>query len=180
MQIGEIIQKLQKSRDDFVRICEKINDNDFFHQPADKWSIAQNVDHLVISANKTRLAYIFPKFMIRMYGGRPNRPSRNYDELVNRYKQKLAAGGKASGVFIPKSIHPGTGKENLLNDFIKSMDRLITAVSKNWKDGQLDQYLAPHPLLGKLTLRELCYFTVYHNYHHLHIIEQRVQLPKPI
>ena len=31
---------------------------------------------------------------------------------------------------------------------------------------QLDAYLLPHPLLGKLTLREMLYFTIYHVEHH--------------
>ena len=174
MQLKEILQKLELCRDDFIRETETIDASDFFHQPADKWSIAQNVDHLIISANKTRLAYIFPKFIIRMYTGQPNRPSRSYEDLVTRYKQKLQSGGKASGVFIPKPIPPVKGKEALLKKFTDSMNRLIYAVSKNWNDVQLDQYLAPHPLLGKLTLRELCYFTVYHTYHHLNIIKERL------
>jgi hypothetical protein len=29
----------------------------------------------------------------------------------------------------------------------------------------------PHPLLGKLTLREMLYFTAYHADHHRHSIE---------
>lgn len=55
------------------------------------------------------------------------------------------------------------------------MKKLITAINKNWSDPQLDQYLAPHPLLGKLTLRELGYFTIYHTEHHLNIIKERLK-----
>jgi hypothetical protein len=47
-------------------------------------------------------------------------------------------------------------------------------VELKWKDDQLDHYIAPHPLLGKLTLRELCYFTIYHAGHHLNIIKARL------
>ena len=32
---------------------------------------------------------------------------------------------------------------------------------------KLDRCILPHPLLGKLTLREMIYFTIYHMEHHL-------------
>jgi len=54
------------------------------------------------------------------------------------------------------------------------MLRLNSDIEKKWKEPQLDQYIAPHPLLGKITLRELCYFTIYHTKHHLNIIKERL------
>jgi hypothetical protein len=46
------------------------------------------------------------------------------------------------------------------------------AIGSKWKDPQLDKYIAPHPLLGKITLRELGYFTIHHMYHHLESIQK--------
>ena len=171
----EIIKHLHSAKEEFTGFCSVIDDDKFFHQPKEKWSIAQNVNHLTISANTTRLAFLLPKFIVRLYAGKPNRPSRTYDELVNKYKMKLQQGGKASGRFIPKLISPATGKENLLSSFAKSMDQLIHRIEKKWSDPQLDQYIAPHPLLGKITLRELCYFTIYHTHHHVAIVKERIK-----
>lgn len=171
----EIIKQLHSGKEEFISFCSAIDDDAFFRQPKEKWSIAQNVNHLTISANTTRLVFLLPKFIVRLYAGKPNRPSRSYDELVNKYKMKLQQGGKASGRFIPKVISPGTGKENLISSFAKSMDQLIHCIEKKWADPQFDQYIAPHPLLGKITLRELCYFTIYHTYHHLNIIKERIK-----
>jgi hypothetical protein len=170
----EITKQLHAASKEFSDYCSNVNADIFFYQPAEKWSAAQNVKHLVISANATRLAFNLPKSIIRLYVGKPNRPSRSYEELVNKYKLKLQQGGKASGRFIPPAISPGIGKDGLLQSFILSMNRLINAIDKKWTDPQLDQYIAPHPLLGKITLRELCYFTIYHTYHHLAIIKERV------
>lgn len=169
----EIIQRLRSCSNEFTTFCAKIPGEVFFHQPPVKWSIAQNVKHLVISGTTTKLAFILPKFIVRLYAGKPNRRSRSYDELVNKYKLKLQQGGKASGIYIPKTIDPQTGNENMLNDFLRTMNRLISSIHKNYRDDQLDQFLAPHPLLGKITLRELCYFTIYHTQHHLNIIKER-------
>ena len=169
----EIMARLRLAHDEFINYCEAISDDDFFFQPTGKWSIAQNVNHLIISASTTRLAFILPKLVLRLYTGRPNRPSRDYDELVKKYKAKLEQGGKASGIYIPKTILPKTGKQNMLRDFSMSVNKLVSGIAKN-RDKTLDRFLAPHPLLGKITLRELGYFTIYHTQHHLRIIQHRM------
>lgn len=170
----EILEQLEKAGKDFYDFCSTIPSSIFFRQPLEKWSVAQNVSHLITSANMTRLAYRLPKFMVRIYSGKPNRPSRSYDELVARYKLKLQQGGKASGRFVAKTVDANAGKEKILDSFSKSMEILISTINNKWKDNLLDQYLAPHPLLGKLTLRELCFFTIYHTKHHLAIIKERL------
>src|SRR5688572_13639943 len=169
----EIIIELDDACAKFIGFSTEIDTHTFYFQPGNKWSIAQNVEHLVISANTTRLAFSLPKFIVKIYSGKPNRPSRSYDELVNKYKRKLQQGGKASGRFIPQKIREAKEKSTMLETFKKSMDKLKDTIEKKWEDDQLDQYIAPHPLLGKITLRELCYFTIHHTYHHLEIIKER-------
>ena len=174
MNKAEIIVASKSIFNEFTAYCRNVPDDKFFYQPTDKWSIAQNVDHLVRSIKQTKLAYLLPKFIIRLYVGKPNRASRSYDELVAKYNLKLASGGKASGVFIPPPVTNIT-KEKLINNWNKKTDEYLKVLGKNWNDENLDQYIAPHPLLGKITLRELCYFTIYHTEHHLNIIKQRNQ-----
>lgn len=168
----EIVIALQEAKHQLIGFCTSIDKNSFFHQPTDKWSIAQNVTHLTVSARITRLAYSLPKFVVRLYGGKPNRKSRSYDELVAKYKFKLEQGGRASGPFIPKPVSADGETKKVLAGFTAKMDKLIVAIEKNWTEEALDNYLARHPLLGRITLRELGYFTIYHTYHHLEIIKR--------
>lgn len=168
-----ILQRLKEVTDEFTACCTAIEAEDFFRQPLEKWSIAQNIKHLIISARMTRLVYQLPKLMIRLYTGRPNRASRSYDELVNKYKLKLQQGGKAGGRFVPEKINTATDAGKWIRDFQTSMQKLMLAIAK-WNDADLDRYLAPHPLLGKITQRELGYFTIYHTLHHLAIIRERL------
>ncbi len=170
----EIIKNLTGVSTRFSSFCSVISNEIFFRQPKEKWSVAQNVTHLITSANMTKLAYRLPKFIVKLYGGKPNRPSRSYDELVAKYTYKLEQGGRASGRFVAKPVSATESKENILHTFNKAMESLGNAIQKNWNEAQLDQYLAPHPLLGKITLRELCYFTIYHTEHHLSIIKERL------
>ena len=170
----EIIKKLSVVSNEFSSFCSSINNEIFFRQPSEKWSVAQNVTHLTTSANMTKLVYLLPKFIVRLYTGKPNRPSRNYDELVAKYKLKLEQGGRASGRFVAKPVLANEGKEKILTAFKAAMGKLENTIQKKWDDEHLDKYLAPHPLLGKITLRELCYFTIYHTEHHLNIVKERL------
>lgn len=170
----EIVKTLEETAKEFSAFCSGIGDEIFFRQPAEKWSVAQNVTHLITSANMTKLAYCLPKFIVRIYGGQPNRSSRTYDELVAKYQLKLVQGGRASGQFDAKPVSTKKRKENILYSFAMVMESLISTIQKKWDDPQLDKYIAPHPLLGKITLRELCYFTIYHTEHHLTIIKNRL------
>ncbi|MEO5564731.1 MAG: DinB family protein [Chitinophagaceae bacterium] len=155
-----------------ISYCESLDDSSFFYQPGEKWSAAQQVKHLTTAANISKLAFLLPKFVVSLAGGKPNRPSRTYDELVAKYKLKLEQGGKASKRYTPKTINASYGKQKLLNAFNRSMLPIAKAIRKNWSEQQLDKYIVPHPLLGKITIRELGYFTIHHIQHHLDSIKK--------
>jgi uncharacterized damage-inducible protein DinB len=48
----------------------------------------------------------------------------------------------------------------------------VSAIRQKWTEEQLDNYCVAHPILGKLTMRELAYFTIYHNIHHMETIRK--------
>ena len=169
----QIISAAEKGFDAFTAICHAFNEAAFFEHTPGKWSAAENVKHLVVSTNTSTLAYTLPAFIVRLVGGKPNRNSRSYEELVDKYKAKLAAGGKASGRFVPRTIHIKYGKAKLLQEWKQSTTKFINALKNKTSETKLDDYLVRHPLLGRITLRELCYFTIYHTAHHLAIIQNR-------
>jgi hypothetical protein len=170
MNKEDIIKASEKIFNQFTNSCSNINEDLFFDKPTTKWSIAENVQHLIIATNTTTLAFLLPRFLVRLIGGKPNRNSKTYDELVAKYKKKLAEGGAASGRFIPKPIKINFGKEKLLANWNTATAKHIATLQKNRSENDLDNYLVKHPLLGRITLRELCYFTIYHTQHHLTII----------
>ncbi len=176
----EIITATENIFNQFSATCSNINEGLLFKRPDDKWSAAEHMQHLVISINTTTLAYSLPKFLVRWVGGKPNRPSRTYNELKEKYYKKLAEGGRAGGRFVPKPIGINYGKQKLIDNWQKATVKFITALTKKRKEADLDNYLAKHPLLGRITLRELCYFTIFHTEHHLHSIQKTVETHDPI
>ncbi len=163
----KIIQELQKGFEDVIVATQPVADSTFFRKPDSKWSAADNVEHLVLSVKPLNLAFRLPKFIL-LYFGKPNRPIRTYNELVKKYLEKLNSGGRATSAFVPKSNYQD--KRLLLENFKDMNQDFIKSLTK-WNDADLDRYLIPHPLLGKLYVREMLYFTIYHTQHHLKAIE---------
>lgn len=175
-----IILKM-KTKDDIKKalnsIFEELNnyiksvDDATFKKSIDKkWSIAENIDHLTISNNITAIAFNTPKFVLKQSFKTNNRPNWNYDEVVWKYQRSLSEGAKASLPFTPKlSVVP---VRFLVEKFwLNSTSNLLNAIDK-WSEEELDTYLVPHPLIGKMTARELLFFTIYHVNHHLNTIKK--------
>jgi hypothetical protein len=167
----EIIMGLIEKVTGFNGYVAALSKEQFETTPANKWSAGQNLDHLIRAIKPLQLAYSLPKFVLKILFGRANRRSRTYEELVAKYKSKIAAGGKASGQFIPPHI-PFERKEALIDRYNLHKDKLIRKIVKQ-SEADLDNYILPHPLLGKVTLREMLFFTIYHNEHHLELLKSR-------
>ena len=88
----------------------------------------------------------------------------SYESLVRKYDEKLRIGGRASGAFLPQVVS-FSEKEKLfgtLRSYLKSIKNSLT----NYTEVELDLIILPHPLLGKITIREMLYFTAHHVTHH--------------
>jgi hypothetical protein len=167
----DIITALDQRVNEFNAYIGSLSKEQFESTPGGKWSAGQNLDHLIRAIKPLQPAYTLPKFILRMMFGKANRPSRTYQELVIKYNSKLATGGRASGPFIPPVIG-FESRDALIRKYNLQKEKLIRKINRQKEEG-LDKYILPHPLLGKLTLREMLFFTVYHNEHHLELLKKR-------
>jgi DinB superfamily len=152
----------------YVAAC---NETSFLEMPGGKWSAGQHLEHLIRSSRPVHMAIGLPAFLLRLLFGKPGRKPRDFEQFVLRYKEKLAQGGAASGRFVPPAV-PYSRQQQKIQQFLQLKDRLqqrVLALS----DQKLDNCLLPHPLLGKVTVREMLFFTVYHTQHHLQIIQKQ-------
>lgn len=154
----------------FANYIHTLPDQDFLYAPASKWSAGQQLEHLLRSISPLIMALQLPKWLLILLFGKSNRPGRSYVQLVEKYQGKLNAGGRASKRYVPKEV-PLPQKEKLIKTLKQKTDQL-TRIMDRFSEKELDQLLLPHPLLGKLTLREMMYFTIYHAQHHLALTQK--------
>ncbi|WP_373551474.1 DinB family protein [Haliscomenobacter sp.] len=169
MNKQEIIQRLHTQYGQFCELVQNLSPEAFIFHREGKWSAAQQLDHLIRSVRPVVLGLSLPSFLLRLIFGRAKHASQDYDTLVKTYQAALANGGKSPKAYEPKV--PGEGFQSYgaekLMQMIAGLDRLLDSLSES----ELDTLQAPHPLLGKLTLRELMYFTIYHAQHHQRNVE---------
>jgi hypothetical protein len=139
--------------------------------PEGKWTTSQHILHLVNSLQLLNNALSYPRFFLKYKFGLSNRPSRSYEEVVEKYQEKLEENKDKTIVF----------NENLKSPLLKDRPRLLTRLQIQHKklqyktrkisDVNLDTLVIPHPLMGKMTVRELIMWAAYHTEHHTKILK---------
>jgi hypothetical protein len=164
MNKQEIIRLLEKSYTAFSDEIEVMNEDEFRKFARGKWNASQHADHL----NRSLLPLIFalklPVLLAKMLFGKAKQSSSTYEDLVTKYLTKLASGSKAVHPFIP-SRFAYKSKETLLKKLNANLKNLLRLLEK-YQENQFDEIMLPHPILEKITLREMLYFTIYHAVHH--------------
>jgi hypothetical protein len=119
---------------------------------------------------------LLPQLVLLLRFGPSGRRSSSFGDLVERYRGRLAAGGQA-GRFAPspKPVPEDTesGRDEIVARWRTVGDALRSSVSR-WSESALDRCRLPHPLLGKLTVREMVMFMLYHDAHHLRLVAERL------
>ena len=168
----EYIDQLNTSFKSTGALLEGVELQDWSATLPGGWSIGHEAQHLLSSIEPILLALALPKQSLATFG-KPNRSPRSYEELCARYNEKLL-GLKET----PRSFDPlrkgAPAQRKFLRSWNSKSQKLISLWSR-WKEKDLDRYLVPHPLLGKIHMRELIYFTLYHNQLHSKSIRSKIE-----
>ena len=163
----EIIQKLNANHIRMADTVKGLNETDFSTAPDGKWTQGQQLDHIYRSLKPLTMAIGLPKFAVRLLIGTANRPSRDYQGMVDKYEATLAGGATATGAYVPKTITYRQA-DGLAANVKSNLAKLVSNLHK-YSEEDLDRLVLPHPLMGKLTVREMLYFTIYHSEHHYRV-----------
>jgi hypothetical protein len=141
-------------------------DDNWNKSPDGKWTVGQQILHLVNSLQALNTALSYPRFFLKYKFGLCNREPRNYRTIVEKYQQKLLENKDKTRAF----------NQNLKKPLQKDRERLITKLQiqnkklqykiKKISDVNLDTLVIPHPLMGKMTIREIIMWTAHHTEHH--------------
>lgn len=157
-------QRLHQEHEQFISYLNGLSESAFIDAPVGKWSAGQQMEHIYLSLKPLRQILTLPPWALRLLWGKSNRQGRSYEALVARYQQKLNEGGRATTRFIPGMV-PFSKREVFSNSIPLELERIGRQLDR-FSEQELDVLLLPHPLLGKLTLREMMYFSIYHVGHH--------------
>lgn len=173
--IDDINMALDKEALDLVEWASALNDDTFFKSVDGKWSTGEQIEHLKKSSSPLVLALRLPKFVLSLVVGKPNRASRSFDDVQLKYKIKLDAIVEMPTTRFYPNLQKDKSKKQILDNYLSTTEKLNKAINR-WQDEDLDKYILPHPLLGKVTVREMLYFTIFHTRHHFNSVKSLYSL----
>jgi len=172
----QLLEAFGQQETESVAYWDAFDTDAFFRRIGASWSPAETVRHLNKSNRPVVKALGMPKLVLRFMFGKARRPSVTYDDLVARYRQALAEGGEA-GRFAPSAQAQSDAeawRASIMKDF-RGVHAALRRMLERWPERKLDALLLPHPLLGKLTVREMLFFTLYHQRHHRSAVQRRLR-----
>lgn len=144
------------------------------------WSPADNLRHLRKSTKPVTNALRMPSIVPSLLFGKPAAPSRSFSEVRDVYQAALA-GGVTAGKFTP-AVKPivsdaATYQKEVIGEWSEVVNGLAKVVD-GFSEAALDASQLPHPAIGKLTVREMLFFTLYHHTHHAATVTRRLAAAK--
>jgi hypothetical protein len=166
MDIAQITQELVDRHYDFMHTLKCLSDRDFQRKPVNKWTAGQQLEHIVKSVRQVDKAFGLPLFVLQEKFGLLERPSVSYQEVVKNYLKVLK---ENPDYVLPEHFAPEEIPLESRDKKLEELQNLINSLCEHAlqiKEEELDTYILPHPVMGKLSLREVLYFKIYHVQHH--------------
>ncbi len=154
--------------------------DDFVGDSSTEWRGSQTLEHLVKFVETIAQGVAMPREAMRKRWGSPEKPSGSFEDIRARYVQALANGAQSPAGYYPPAkvaMEVAAYQRDLLARWQSANERLLHNL-ESWTEAELDDYYVPHPLLGKLTVRELLFCALCHNQGHLDSEGHRKALAK--
>lgn len=172
MTKNEIVVLLENKHQELFDLINNHSDNNWMNGPENKWTFGQHVLHLSNSITLLNKALSYPKFVLKYKFGKCNRETRTYELVVRKYQEKLAANQERAKEFNSTLKTPILEDKSFLINQIKKQNKKLQDRTRKWNDKHLDTILIPHPLMGRMTVREIIMWTAYHTEHHVQILKE--------
>jgi len=167
----EILHALADVEQEVASFFGSLSEDEFVLRVGDVWTPAEHLRHLNTSVSAVARGFSASRWLLRLRFGRARAPSRGYEQVRETYRTGLAGGAGATGEFVPAREDPPAAqvaqhRADVLARWKRVNARLRGAL-ESWSERDLDRIRLPHPILGKLTAREMLFFTLYHDQHHV-------------
>ncbi|MFY0631277.1 MAG: DinB family protein [Flavobacteriaceae bacterium] len=166
-----IIELLESQHQEVFQWLENQPDEKWITGPEGKWTTGQHILHLVNSEKMLNKALSYPKFLVKRKFGVSNRESRSYSEVAKRYQERLSENQEKARAFNSGLRTPSLKEKKHLMNTLKIQNKKLQYKTKKLKDKHIETLLLPHPLMGRMTLKEIIMWTAHHTEHHLTILK---------
>ena len=167
-----IIKSLCNSAEEFNELISNLNKDEFEININNKWSAGQDLVHLTKLLQILNIAFLIPKPLLGLIYGINKNEQRSFEHLQMLYNKALENGAKSPSIYIPKPVL-FEDKSSLLKKHQSLNERFIEKINKH-TDTELDRFRLPHPILGKMSLREIAIFTSFHTIHHFELLKLKL------
>ena len=114
-----------------------------------------------------------PKFLLRYKFGKANRPVRDYNAIVNRYQERLKNVKGKTYIGSQNMKEPTLNEKEYILNRLQTEQKKLQYKTKKISDKSLDNLILPHPLMGKMPIREIIMWTAHHVEHHIKILKSK-------
>ncbi len=163
MELDTLKAELLQNHRDFTNYIDSISHDYFEASLEGKWSVGQELDHILKSTLPIAKVLQSKEYLKDKFGI-IDRSSMAYDEVINQYNLQLQKGAVATDRFVPDPVSWGEKRE-LITHLKGVVDSIVEQID-NYSTEELTSLAIPHPLLGKLSVLEMLYFTNHHVQHH--------------
>lgn len=172
MKKDEIIDLLENEHRKLFDWLEKQPNSNWEKGPEGKWTTGQHILHLVDAIKKLNKALSYPKFILKSKFGISNRELRPYKAVANRYQEKLAQNQEKAKTYNTGMKVPTLKNKNRLIETLVIQNKKLQLKTHKWKNHHLDTLILPHPLMGKMPVREIIMWTAHHTAHHTETLKE--------
>lgn len=163
MNKKELSKQLFDTYHSFIEYINSLTEKEFTARINDKWAAGQQLEHILKSTDPLAQILGLKEVIVSKFGV-IDRPILSEENIIKNYTNALAKGGKAPKIFEPDNV-AWDQKEVLNKRLSDSVDQIIKHLEQ-YDENELDSLVLKHPLLGKMTIREMLCFSYYHVNHH--------------
>lgn len=166
MHKDKIADLLEEKHHILLHWLEKQDDEKWNYGPENKWTTGQQALHLLKSIKPLNDVLSMPRFLFKYTLGTTNAEIRDYETIVRSYLIQLEEfknrpDKKSKTLKVPK-----LGDKRYILTRLQVESKKLQYKIRRISDKNLDTLVLPHPIMGKMPIREILMLTAYHVEHH--------------
>lgn len=158
-----IVEKFDDHHQRLIDYIRTLTDEEFMYSREDKWTPGQQLQHVLLCVRPLAQALGNKSFVAAKFGTM-ERPGLSYDDVIQWYQKALQEGGKAPSMYVPEAVD--LSRKDEIGTELAGEVQALRQNLEDYSEQELDNLVLPHPLLGKLSIREMLYLMTYHATHH--------------